>query len=239
MTILQKPIEKVRNHKDKKSRPIRSYVIRSGRITNSQRQAIRRLWDDNVIHFSGDLLDLGEIFQNSLPVTVEIGFGMGSSLIDMAHKDSTTNFLGIEVHKPGIGKVLKDIEIRRIKNLKLICHDAVEVFNNALENKTLDRVLVFFPDPWPKKRHAKRRIIQPKFVANISDKLKSNGCLHLATDWSPYAEHMIEVLNKIPSLSNAIAPKVFWENPLRPETKFERRGKLLGNEIWDLLYRKE
>ena len=229
----------MKNHKDNKGRPVRSYVIRSGRITNSQRQAIGRLWDDHVIPFSGDLLDLGDIFRNSLPITVEIGFGMGSSLIDMAYKSSDVNFLGIEVHKPGIGKVLKDIEILGIKNLKLICHDAAEVFNHAFGDKTLDRVLVFFPDPWPKKRHAKRRIIQPEFVTKISEKLKNKGFLHLATDWSPYAEHMIEVLDKIPSLSNAIAPKVFWENPARPETKFEKRGKKLGNKILDLLYQKE
>ena len=229
----------MRNRKDSKGRPVRSYVIRSGRITNSQRQAIGQFWDDNVIPFSGELLDLSGIFQNSLPITVEVGFGMGSSLIEMAQKDSDANFLGIEVHKPGIGRVLKDIEIRRIKNLKLICHDATEVFNSAFEDKALDRVLVFFPDPWPKKRHAKRRIIQPEFVTKVSEKLKSNGFLHLATDWSPYAEYMIEVLNEIPSLSNAAAPKAFWENPLRPETKFERRGKELGNKIWDLLYRKE
>ena len=158
----------MKNHKDNHSRPVRSYVIRSGRITNSQRQAIGRLWDDHVIPFSGDLLDLGDIFQNSLPITVEIGFGMGSSLIDMAYKSSDANFLGIEVHKPGIGKVLKDIEILGIKNLKLICHDAAEVFNHAIGDKTLDRVLVFFPDPWPKKRHAKRRIFQPEFVTKIS-----------------------------------------------------------------------
>ena len=229
----------MKNHKDNKGRPVRSYVIRSGRITISQRQAIGRLWDDHVIPFSGGLLDLGEIFQNSLPITVEIGFGMGSSLIDMACKRPDTNFLGIEVHKPGIGKVLKGIEKLGIENLKLICHDAAEVFNNAFEDETLDRVLVLFPDPWPKKRHAKRRIIQPEFVSKVSEKLKNNGCIHLATDWSPYAEHMIEVLDKIPSLSNAIAPNVFWENPERPETKFEKRGKKLGNRIWDLLYQKE
>ena len=229
----------MKNHKDNKGRPVRSYVIRSGRITISQRQAIGRLWDDHVIPFSGDLLDLGEIFQNSLPITVEIGFGMGSSLIDMAYKSSDANFLGIEVHKPGIGKVLKGIEKLGIENLKLICHDAAEVFNHAFEDETLDRVLVLFPDPWPKKRHAKRRIIQPEFVSKVSEKLKNNGCIHLATDWSPYAEHMIEVLDKIPSLSNAIAPNVFWENPERPETKFEKRGKKLGNRIWDLLYQKE
>ena len=117
--------------------------------------------------------------------------------------------------------------------------DAVEVIQRVIKDESLDRVQLFFPDPWPKKRHAKRRIIQPEFVTKISEKLKSNGTLHLATDWSPYAEHMIEVLDKIPSFSNAIAPKVFWENPERPETKFEKRGKKLGNRIWDLLYQKE
>ena len=229
----------MRKDKTSKDRPIRSYVSRSGRITSSQRQAIAKLWDDNVIPFSGDLLDLDKIFKNYLPVTVEIGFGMGSSLIDMANEESKSNFLGIEVHKPGIGRTLKDIERLGIKNLKLICHDATEVFRNAFQEQSLDRVLLFFPDPWPKKRHAKRRIIQPEFVNIVSEKLKNNGYLHLATDWLPYAEHMVEVLEKAPSMSNALAPKVFWKNPKRPETKFERRGKKMGNKIWDLLYQKK
>tara|TARA_B100001029_G_C15058483_1_gene456364 strand:- start:2164 stop:2790 length:627 start_codon:yes stop_codon:yes gene_type:complete len=207
-------------------------------MTDSQRQAITKLWNDNIIPFSGESLALDKIFKNFLPVTVEVGFGMGSSLISMAREESNANFLGIEVHKPGIGRTLNDIERLGIKNLKLICHDAAEVFRSAFKEQSLDRVLVFFPDPWPKKRHAKRRIIQPEFVKNISAKLKNNGYLHLATDWLPYAEHMIEVLEKVPSLSNAVAPKSFWENPKRPETKFERRGKNLGNNIWDLLYRK-
>ena len=184
-------------------------------------------------------MDLDKIYKNSLPITVEVGFGMGSSLIDMALEESNVNFLGIEVHKPGIGRVLNDIERLGIKNLKLICDDAAEVFKSAFKEKSLERVLVFFPDPWPKKRHAKRRIIQPEFVQNISGKLKSEGYLHLATDWLPYAEHMIEVLESVSSLSNAVAPKAFWENPKRPETKFERRGKKLGNKIWDLLYQKK
>ena len=207
-------------------------------MTDSQRQALEKLWNDNIIPFSGESLALDKIFKNFLPVTVEVGFGMGSSLISMAREESKANFLGIEVHKPGIGRTLNDIEQLGIKNLKLICHDAAEVFRSAFKEQSLDRVLVFFPDPWPKKRHAKRRIIQPEFVKNISAKLKNNGYLHLATDWLPYAEHMIEVLEKVPSLSNAVAPKSFWENPKRPETKFERRGKNLGNNIWDLLYRK-
>ena len=225
--------------KEKKGRPVRSYVIRSGRITNSQRHAIDKLWNDHVVPYSGELLDLKEIFNNRLPITVEIGFGMGSSLIDMARKESKTNFLGIEVHKPGIGKTLNDVELYAIKNLKLICHDATEVFQNAFENKSLDRVLIYFPDPWPKKRHAKRRLIQTEFATVISEKLKIGGHLHLSTDWRPYADHMVSVLEKVPHLKNAIAQNSFWENPKRPETKFERRGKTLGNKIWDLLYKKE
>ena len=208
-------------------------------MTNSQRQAIAKLCSGNVIPFSGESLDLDKIYKNSLPITVEVGFGMGSSLIDMALEESNVNFLGIEVHKPGIGRALNDIERLGIKNLKLICDDAAEVFKSAFKEKSLERVLVFFPDPWPKKRHAKRRIIQPEFVQNISGKLKSDGYLHLATDWLPYAEHMIEVLESVSSLSNAVAPKAFWGNPKRPETKFERRGKKLGNKIWDLLYQKK
>ena len=141
--------------KEKKGRPVRSYVIRSGRITNSQRHAIDKLWNDHVVPYSGGLLDLRKIFNNRLPITVEIGFGMGSSLIDMARKESKTNFLGIEVHKPGIGKTLNDVELYAIKNLKLICHDATEVFQNAFKNKSLDRILIYFPDPWPKKKARK------------------------------------------------------------------------------------
>ena len=182
-------------------------------MTDSQRQAREKLWNDIIIPFSGESLDLDKIYKNSLPITVEVGFGMGSSLIDMALEESNVNFLGIEVHKPGIGRALNDIERLGIKNLNLICDDAAEVFKSAFKAQSLDRVLVFFPDPWPKKRHAKRRIIQPEFVQNISGKLKSDGYLHLATDWLPYAEHMIEVLESVSSLSNAVAPKGFWGNP--------------------------
>ena len=225
--------------KERAVRPVRSYVIRSGRITNSQRHAVEKLWNDHVIAYSGQLLDLEEIFDNRLPITVEIGFGMGSSLIDMARKESKANFLGIEVHKPGLGKTLNDIELYSIKNLKLVCHDATEVFQNALKDKSLDRVLIYFPDPWPKKRHAKRRLIQTEFAKIISEKLKIGGHLHLSTDWKPYADHMVSVLEQVPHLKNAIAKNSFWENPERPETKFEKRGRTLGNKIWDLLYRKE
>ena len=209
-----------------------------GRTTQNQKRALIKYKDV----FSIDDWSMIESIATSgshLSIGLEIGFGMGSSLIDMARKESKTNFLGIEVHKPGIGKTLNDVELYAIKNLKLICHDATEVFQNAFKNKSLDRVLIYFPDPWPKKRHAKRRLIQTEFATIISEKLKIGGHLHLSTDWRPYADHMVSVLEKVPHLKNAIAQNSFWENPKRPETKFERRGKTLGNKIWDLLYEKE
>ena len=225
-----------KNLKDK--RPIRSYVIRSGRLTNSQQKAIDEYWSDSVIPYTGELLDIKNIFNDTLPITLEIGFGMGASLTKMACEDSRSNFLGIEVHKPGIGKTLHSINSSKIKNLKLICHDAIEVFRNSLADHSLDRVLIFFPDPWPKKRHHKRRLIQVEFMTLIAKKLKPNACLHLATDWQPYAEHMMEVLESLSFFTNAIAPYQYWEQPERSETKFEKRGKALGHGVWDLLYKK-
>ena len=222
----------------KNKRPIRSYSTRSGRLTDSQRKAIDKYWKDNVIPYRGELLDLGSIFSNQRPITLEIGFGMGASLTEMAQKDIGSNFLGIEVHKPGIGKTLNEIHLLNVKNLKLMCHDAIEVVTHSLVDQSLDRVLIFFPDPWPKKRHNKRRLIQTDFMTLIARKLKPNGRLHLATDWKPYAAHMMNVLEALSEFNNAIAPHHFWGQPDRPETKFEKRGKNLGHGVWDLLYKK-
>ena len=222
----------------KDKRPIRSYVIRSGRLTTSQKKAIDEYWADGVIPYTGELLDTENIFNDNLPITLEIGFGMGTSLTKMAREDSRSNFLGIEVHKPGIGKTLHSINSFKIRNLKLICHDAIEVFHNSLADHSVDRVLIFFPDPWPKKRHHKRRLIQVEFMTLIAKKLKPNTYLHVATDWKPYAEHMMEVLESLSFFTNAIGPYQYWEQPERPETKFEKRGKSLGHGVWDLLYKK-
>ena len=219
-------------------RPVRSYVIRSGRITNSQRHAIEQYWESNVVTYTGALLDLPCIFKNNLPVTLEIGFGMGASLIEMADKDKDRNFLGVEVHKPGVGKTLHDANLLEIKNLKLMCHDAQEVFQHSLEDNSIDRVLIFFPDPWPKKRHRKRRLVQTEFMKLIARKLKANGSLHLATDWKEYAEYMMEVIEPLPEFRNAIAPNRYWEKSTRPKTKFENRGRKLGHGVWDLMYKK-
>jgi tRNA (guanine-N7-)-methyltransferase len=219
-------------------RPVRSYVIRSGRMTNSQRQAIDEYWEDNVVAYTGDLLDLECIFKNNLPVTLEIGFGMGASLIQMAVRDKGCNFLGVEVHRPGVGKTLHDANLKEIKNLKLICHDAQEVVQYSLADDSIDRILIFFPDPWPKKRHRKRRLIQTEFVKMIASKLKTNGSLHLATDWKEYAEYMMEVIEPLSEFRNAVAPNRYLEKSMRPKTKFENRGRKLGHSVWDLLYKK-
>ena len=219
-------------------RPVRSYVIRSGRITNSQLQAIEDYWEVNVVAYTGALLNLEYIFKNNLPVTLEIGFGMGASLIEMAVKDKGCNFLGVEVYKPGVGKTLHDANLLEIKNLKLMCHDAQEVFQHSLEDNSIDRVLIFFPDPWPKKRHRKRRLVQTEFMKLIARKIKANGSLHLATDWKEYAEYMMEVIEPLPEFRNAIAPNRFWEKSTRPKTKFENRGRKLGHGVWDLMYKK-
>jgi len=219
-------------------RPVRSYVIRSGRLTESQRKAIDEHWQDYVVEYDGKPLQLTELFPQSGELTVEIGFGMGDSLLAMAEAHPEQNFLGIEVHKPGVGKLMHGIHQRGLQNLRIICHDAVEVLNNSLETDSIDRVLLLFPDPWPKKKHHKRRIVQPGFVKLLVSRLKTGGSFHLATDWEPYAEHMLEVLEQEPQLSNVNGKGKFWESPDRPPTKFEARGKRLGHGVWDLLYKK-
>ncbi len=223
---------------DSKKRPIRSYVIRSGRTTDSQRKALEQHWDNYVIEFQPHLLETESCFGKRAPLTVEIGFGMGDSLLQMAAENPDHNFLGIEVHRPGVGKLMNGAEAKGIKNLKVICHDATEVMQYCFDENTIDRVLIFFPDPWPKKRHHKRRIVQPDFVSLLASRLCPGGCLHLATDWEQYAEHMLEVLDNEPSLENANGRGEFWLQADRPQTKFERRGERLGHGVWDLLYRK-
>ncbi|NKB34617.1 MAG: tRNA (guanosine(46)-N7)-methyltransferase TrmB [Pseudomonadales bacterium] len=219
-------------------RPVRSYVIRSGRLTDSQRKALDTHWDAHVVEFKNHSLDLDKLFPQSGSISLEIGIGMGASLLAMAQQEPNTNFLGIEVHKPGIGKVLHEIESIGLNNLKLICHDAKEVIETGIANQSIDRLLILFPDPWPKKRHHKRRLVQPQFVELLASKLKQEGVLHLATDWEPYAEHMMEVLEANPSLKNEMGTGKYWEQPQRPATKFEARGKRLGHGVWDLLFTK-
>lgn len=173
-------------------------------------------------------------------MVVEIGYGMGDSLIQMASKASDSCFVGIEVHTPGVGSLLNNISINKLANLYSYCADAKEVLNNCITNNSIDRIQIFFPDPWHKKKHKKRRLINLEFVEHIVTKLKPLGVIHLATDWEDYALQMLEVLNSCVSISNATSNNQFVYRPdYRPETKFERRGISLGHKTWDLVFSKK
>jgi len=218
-------------------RPIRSYVIRSGRLTDAQRKAIESYWKRYVVEFTGAPLDPNTLFAKPQRLTVEIGFGMGDSLLEMAKNSPEQNFLGIEVHQPGVGKLLNGIAEHDLGNLKLICHDAREILESGLPAHCIDRLLLFFPDPWHKKRHNKRRLVQPDFIELLLKKLRAQAELHFATDWQPYAEHMMEVLEASPHLENMLGESNYWPTPDRPVTKFEKRGHRLGHGVWDLRFR--
>lgn len=195
-------------------------------------------WHSYVIEYQAELLQLPSLFAAEKPLIVEIGFGMGDSLLEMAMENTDANFIGIDVHRPGVGKLLHGIVESKLTNVKIVCHDAKEVLQHCFESDSIDRLLVFFPDPWPKQRHHKRRLIQPDFIDCVSQKLRPGGEIHLATDWQAYAEHMMEVLESNKGLSNAWGANSYWSTADRPVTKFERRGKKLGHSVWDLLYRK-
>ncbi len=218
-------------------RPIRSYVIRSGRLTDAQRNAIESYWAKYVIDFEKKPLAIETLFDKPQPLTVEIGFGMGDSLLEMAMENPEQNFLGIEVHQPGVGKLLNGIAEKQLTNIKLICHDAREILETGLPEHCIDRLLLFFPDPWHKKRHNKRRLVQPEFIELLLKKLKPSAELHFATDWQAYAEHMMEVLEANTSLENELGTQNYWPSPDRPVTKFEKRGQRLGHGVWDLRFR--
>ena len=222
---------------DENKTPIRSYVIRSGRLTDAQRKAIESYWESYVVEFNNEPLDPVTLFEKSQRLTVEIGFGMGDSLLEMAKQSPDQNFLGIEVHQPGVGKLLNGIAENKLTNIKLICHDAREILEIGLPDNCIDRLLLFFPDPWHKKRHNKRRLVQPEFIELLLNKLNTPAELHFATDWQAYAEHMMEVLEANPYLENILGAENYWPEPDRPVTKFEKRGQRLGHGVWDLRFR--
>ncbi|MCH7815831.1 MAG: tRNA (guanosine(46)-N7)-methyltransferase TrmB [Proteobacteria bacterium] len=219
-------------------RPIRSYVIRAGRLTVSQRRAIDLYWQRYVIDYAAEPLQLDSVFSTNTKLIVEIGFGMGDSLLHMARQDPASNFIGIDVHRPGVGKLLQGIAAHELGNLKIICHDAKEVMQHCFCAQSIDRLLILFPDPWPKKRHHKRRLVQSDFIALITKKLKAGAEVHLATDWQAYAEQMMEVMEATDELTNQMGSAQYWQEPHRPQTKFERRGMRLGHGVWDLLFSK-
>jgi tRNA (guanine-N7-)-methyltransferase len=227
-----------RHHTQEARRRIRSFVRREGRLTPGQQRALDQLWPQFGLA-SQTPLSLVQAFGRTAPVTLEIGFGNGTSLAEMAAQDPDSDFLGIEVHRPGVGRLLMELERRSIGNVRVFCHDAVDVLEQSIPDAALDRVLLFFPDPWPKKKHHKRRILQPAFVSLIARKLKAGGIFHMATDWEPYAQHMLEVMEASQTFVNCDSKGRYSPRPdYRPVTKFERRGQRLGHAVRDLLYRR-
>lgn len=215
-------------------REIKSFVKREGRLTSGQQRAIKNLWS----------IYGRNVEQGVLPViedrVLEIGFGNGKSLLQMAMAAPQTQFIGIEVHRPGVGSLLMGVEQHGVDNLLVYQQDALEVLAECIEDQSLQRVQLYFPDPWPKKKHHKRRIVQCKFVDLVARKLKKNGIFHMATDWQPYAEHMMEVMKINDNFINLAGDANFSAKPdFRPTTKFERRGQRLGHGVWDLLFKKK
>ena len=217
---------------------IRSYVLRTGRITRAQTRALEELLPRFGIPYSDAVLDLDAVFGRRAPRVLEIGFGNGDTLVELASRAPEMDFIGVEVHPPGIGHCLLAVEALGLTNVRVIAHDAVEVLQHQLPPASLDQVLLYFPDPWPKKRHHKRRIVQPEFVALVASRLKSGGHFRLATDWDPYAAWMLEVIGASPEFRNAASGGGCVDRPERGATRFERRGQRLGHSVFDFEFRR-
>jgi tRNA (guanine-N7-)-methyltransferase len=217
-------------------RTVRSYAAR-GRLTKGQRRAVETLWPRYGIEAGSAPLNLDEVFGRDAPRRMEIGYGMGDTLITMAAADPDRDYLGVEIYPPGIGSVLKKIEAAQLHNIRLLWGDAAQLLSTLIPAASLEAVYIYFPDPWPKKRHHKRRLVQPPLARLLAERLAPGGRLHLATDWEDYALHMLEVLGATPGLVNTAGAGGFAQRPAeRPLTKFERRGQRLGHGVWDLVF---
>lgn len=226
------------NKEDIKRRPIRSYILRQGRITAAQTKAIQENLKKHAIVFENQLVNFNDVFKSSSrELILEIGFGMGTSTAEIAKANPNKNYLAIEVHSPGVGNLIKLVQENHIFNLKIIQHDAVEVLNAMIKNDSLDGIHIFFPDPWPKKRHHKRRLIQENFLKLMAQKIKQSGYLHIATDWEDYALWIIDLLDK-ETLLQKTSEDFFEKRDYRPLTKYENRGIKLGYKVWDMIYRR-
>ena len=218
-------------------RKVRSFVLRQGRFTPAQQRAFDELWPRFGLDYQGASRDFGAAFGRHAPRVVEIGFGNGEALRYAAQHDPQRDLIGIEVHAPGVGRLLNALAADDARNVRLYHHDAVEVLNNEIADASLDEIRIYFPDPWHKKRHNKRRLVQPEFAALLARKLSATGRLHLATDWQDYAEQMWDVLDATPGIVNRAGPRGSVPRPeWRPQTHFETRGQKLGHGVWDLLY---
>lgn len=221
-------------------RKVQSFVLREGRLTKGQERALAELWPRFGVEYVASPVDPAALFGRDAPLVLEIGFGMGQSLLAQAQAEPEKDFLGIEVHAPGVGAALMGIEEKSVGNLRVMRHDAVEVLTNMLPDAGIDRLQLYFPDPWHKKRHHKRRIVQPEFVALLVRRMKPGGLVHFATDWQPYAEWMLDILRNEPGLKNLSPAGDYVPVPAwRPHTKFEARGERLGHGVWDLLFVRE
>lgn len=222
-------------------RGIKSYVLRAGRMTTAQTRGLEDVYPRLGITLqAGERLDLDALFGRKARRVVEIGFGMGASLLEQARQNPDTDFLGIEVHAPGVGKLLDELDKAGLTNVRVCREDAIRVLDEGLEAESIDTVQLFFPDPWPKKKHHKRRIVQLPFAEKIRRILTVNGTFHMATDWEPYAEYMVEVMREAPGFINTAEEGDYVPRPdFRPQTKFETRGERLGHGVWDLIYRRE
>lgn len=218
-------------------RPIRSYVLRQGRVSKAQRRAYETLSSRYRIPFTSEIADFDGLFGRVAPRFLEIGFGMGETTAQIAARSPENDYLAIEVHTPGVGSLLKQIQERGLGNIRVIQHDAVEVLTHMIASRSFDGVHIFFPDPWPKKRHHKRRLIQPTFVCLLAERMKPGAYVHVATDWQDYAEQILAVLSAEPRLRNA-APGYAPRPDYRPLTKFETRGLKLGHAVWDIVFQR-
>jgi tRNA (guanine-N7-)-methyltransferase len=220
-------------------RPIRSFVRREGRITEAQKRALEELLPRYGVEPGGTPLDFVALFGRAAPVHLEIGFGNGEALAAMALAHPHNSYLGIEVHRPGVGVLLRRLDAERIPNVRAVCSDAKEVLEQRIPDASLNAVYVFFPDPWHKQRHHKRRLVQPEFIALLWRKLELGGTLHLATDWEDYARQMLALLSVAEGFENTAGPGQYAPRPeARPLTRFERRGQRLGHGVWDLVFRR-
>ena len=216
-------------------RKIRSFVKREGRITARQQAALATLWKDYGIDYSDEQLNLDKVFGRQAPRNLEIGFGKGEAIISMAETNPDEDFIGIEVFQPGVGQVLAQVEDKGLTNIRVIVKDAIEVLENQICNESIDHAYLFFPDPWHKRKHNKRRLLNNKFTDLIAQKIRNKGHFFLATDWQEYAQQMLTTMNASPHFTNTVSNQLYaTRNPRRPLTKYERRGQKLGHSVWDL-----
>lgn len=222
-----------------KPKSIRSFVIRAGRITAAQKNAFESAWPAYGLSLFKGPINPEQLFGRQAPLVLEIGFGMGDSLLEMARNEPEKDFIGIEVHPPGVGRLINNAAKEGLTNLRVYMADANDVLEDCIADGSIDRLQLYFPDPWHKKKHNKRRIVQPAFVQKLRPKLKNGGIFHMATDWQPYSEHMMDVMEAAEGYTNTLGKNQFSERPnYRPLTKFERRGERLGHGVWDLLFQR-